>query len=411
MKLTRSNYLLKQFTENKLTASEKEELLLLLQEDDQKNLFEEIGIVVDKESDTEDYKKSRKWRKMLSNVLSVDKVSAKKEKTIFKIAVSKYAYAASVLFFLSFGIWLINKKYHKSDAPLTIVDQYSTKSKVLLLLPDGEKIDIDSKPNGIITKNQHYQITKIQDSILKVSATLSKNTFNNTNNIGVQTLRGGKFRVIMPDGTKVWLNAASSVYFSPLLKESKRIVKISGEVYFEVASLFDGSSQKKVPFFVNIIKDSKEEIEQTIEVLGTHFNVNAYADEKATVATLLEGSVKVQTSGKWPHKALLKPGEQAILTGEEIKVTQADTVAAIAWKNNLFRFKDNDIYSIMRQLARWYNVEIIYDEGLEGERLTGFISKELQLSKTLKTLSAVSNFTFKVENQTVTVSKSNPKTQ
>ena len=407
MELKRSDYLLNQFKENKLTAFETEEFLLFLQEDDREDVLEEISFLLDNDPKIENYK-SKKWAIMLSNILSVDKViNAKREKKILSIRISRLLYAASIFFFLSVGIWFFNNHYSKSHNENVTINHKTAanKGKVFLMLSDGEKIDIEAKANGIIIKNQQYQIIKIQDSILKVSALTSQTDFKN-NIIGVVTLKGAKFQVIMSDQTKVWLNASSSIYFSSSCGENKRINKMSGEVYFEVASLYESTTHKKVPFLVKIIKkNAKKQTNETVEVLGTHFNINAYADEKATIATLLEGSVKVHLFGKSSQKALLKPGEQAILTGEKIKIEQADTISAIAWKNNLFRFKDNDIHSIMRQLARWYNVDVIYDKDLDDERLTGFISTSLSLSKTLKTLSAVSNFSFKLENQVIIVNQ------
>ena len=195
--------------------------------------------------------------------------------------------------------------------------------------------------------------------------------------------------ILLPDSTQVWLNAASHLDFPQRFSNEKRIVKLSGEAYFEVAK------KTGMPFSVKMNGMS-------IDVLGTHFNVMGYDDEAFVKTTLLEGSVQV-TKGN--SKALLKPGQEANAnnTGEKIKVATADVEQATAWKNGMFLFNKTDIKSIMRQLSRWYDFEVKYEGSFENRNFSGLISRKTELSKVLKMLQMTKDVRFKVEGRSVTV--------
>jgi transmembrane sensor len=192
----------------------------------------------------------------------------------------------------------------------------------------------------------------------------------------------------LSDGTDVWLNAASSITFPTAFTGKERKVTVTGEVYFEVAK------NKAKPF--KVIANEAE-----IQVFGTHFNVNAYADEPATQTTLLEGSVKI-TRGS--STAMLEPGQQATLnkSGQMSIVEDADIEMVMAWKNGFTSFKSADIQSIMRQVSRWYNVDVYYEGNIPERKFTGDISRNANLSQLLRLLE-VSKIHFTIEKNRLTV--------
>jgi ferric-dicitrate binding protein FerR (iron transport regulator) len=194
--------------------------------------------------------------------------------------------------------------------------------------------------------------------------------------------------VVLADGTKVWLNAASSLYYPTAFTGRERRVEFHGEAYFEVAK---NAAQ---PFIVTTNKSE-------IKVLGTHFNINAYENEQAVKTTLLEGAVQVSTDTK---TAVLKPGEQAIVSGKDpaIHVMQTDTDAAIAWKNGWFLFDKADIETIMKQLERWYDVEVMYAGEISKDHYTGQVPRNAKLSEVLKMLE-LSQTHFKIDGKKITV--------
>ncbi|MBL4676428.1 MAG: FecR domain-containing protein [Mucilaginibacter sp.] len=200
---------------------------------------------------------------------------------------------------------------------------------------------------------------------------------------------GGQYRLTLADGTKVWLNASSSITYPTIFSGDSRQVKITGEAYFEVAH------NAALPF--TVVSNG-----QQVKVLGTHFNVNAYADESATITTLLKGSVKVSADA---NTCILKPGQQASLAAighNNIKVTDADTDAAVAWKEGYFQFNQADVYQVMRQLARWYDIKVIYKNQSSTRKFQGAIQRDLRFSQVLRILEK-SNMHFTVTGKEVTV--------
>jgi len=198
---------------------------------------------------------------------------------------------------------------------------------------------------------------------------------------------GGTYQVVLPDGTKAWLNAASSIKFpSSFSRLKQRRVEITGEVYLEVAK------DKKHPFIV-------ESEGQQVEVLGTHFNINAYGDEGSIKTTLLEGSVRVN------GMATLIPGQQSTLTGSTLKIKSVDTLTAVAWKNNEFMFESEPIQNIMKMVARWYNVEVVYQGEIPEYKFNGVVSRFDHVSKVLQVLEASKKVHFKIEGRRITVYK------
>ena len=208
---------------------------------------------------------------------------------------------------------------------------------------------------------------------------------------GIQTVstpRGGQYQVILPDGSKVWLNAATTLRFPQSFAGlADRQVELSGEAYFEVAK------DKMHPFIV------KTQL-QRLQVIGTHFNISAYADENMIRSTLLEGSIRINNA------TLLKPGEQADNTGSAIRVTPVDTDYAVAWKNGEFMFRKESLESILRKVARWYDVEVIYEDPEEAEKeFGGEISRFTDVSEVLNMLQLTGQVHFRIEGRRIMVLK------
>lgn len=259
--------------------------------------------------------------------------------------------------------------------------------KALLTLANGKTIVLDSAGTGNITEESGIRITKTADGLVYevMAAKNSKELVYNT----ISTPKGGQYQVLLPDGTKVWLNAASNLHFPVIFSGNERKVELSGEAYFEVAK--DAAKPFKV-------KTNTQEV----EVLGTHFNLNAYADEDFTKTTLLEGKVKV-TRGT--EQALLIPGQQALNVRNSALMVKAvkDVSEAIAWKNGLFMFDKEDIHMIMNKIARWYDVDVEYAVDMKGKTYGGNISRFKDVSEVLNTMELTGTIHFKIEGRKIIV--------
>lgn len=259
-------------------------------------------------------------------------------------------------------------------------------NKAVLTLSDGSQIELDDLANGEIAKESGVKITKTADGRLlyTVREGLShvKPAFNT-----ITTPKGGQYQIALPDGTMVWLNAASSLKYPSSFTGKDRLVTLVGEGYFEVAK------DKKRPFKV-------ETTQQEVEVLGTHFNINAYDDEEGVKTTLIEGSVKVKLPSN--KSAMLKPGEQSLVS-TDIKISPVDANSAIDWKQGLFWFNDESIYSIMRQFSRWYNIEVEYKGDVSNVRFGGQVSRMKNLSQVLRIMELTKSVQFRVEGNKIIV--------
>ncbi|CAG5007766.1 hypothetical protein DYBT9275_04121 [Dyadobacter sp. CECT 9275] len=278
-------------------------------------------------------------------------------------------------------------------------------NKAVLTLSDGSTINLNDAGQGEIASQSGIRINKVTDGQLVYIGQPARTAGVEPESMNlVRTPKAGQYQVHLSDGTKVWLNSMSSIRFPAVFKGPARKVEITGEAYFEVAGYqVDG---KKIPFVVTCNN-------QLIEVVGTHFNVNSYQDEMAVKTTLLEGSVKVSAIGtgnmKWSETVRLRPGEQSILKpfsgkATPIAVKKADTEGAIAWKQGYFKFKDTDIREVMRQLSRWYDLEVIYKGALPEDQFTGYISKKVSISNVLNILEEGGGVKFNIQANRVEVS-------
>ncbi|TKC65413.1 DUF4974 domain-containing protein [Pedobacter hiemivivus] len=271
------------------------------------------------------------------------------------------------------------------------------KNTAILTLANGKQINLSDAVNGKLADESGISINKTSDGqlVYEVKGAAGRGDENRLNKIS--TPKGGQYQVVLPDGSKVWLNAASSIKFpSDFVGLNQRKVQLIGEAYFEVAK------DKSHPFIVQTDK-------QEVEVLGTHFNVNAYSDEELTKTTLLEGSVRVSLDGNsnavhvTDAFVILKPGQQAVLAAGPIKINQADTEEAVAWKNGYFKFNSESLSSIMRKLSRWYDVEVVYKGEISKDRFGGTISRYKNVADVLEMLESTKLVKFKVEGRRIIV--------
>jgi transmembrane sensor len=289
--------------------------------------------------------------------------------------------AAAIMIFALGSLFVANKYFSGNTKPNELVSDKNIilpgSNKAVLTLADGKEIILDGSRKGrLFTLNNVSAHNDVDSSVV-----YQKNTSAITNtpqpyNV-LSTPRGGKYQLILADGTKVWLNAGSTIKFPVDFTNSERVVELSGEAYFEVAH------DPRRPFKV-------AGAGQVVQVLGTHFNINAYPDEDVVKTTLLEGSVKVYgkspTSASAAPEIVIKPNEQAVFKNDQLSKTTVDADGFAAWKNGVILFRDADIHDIMRKISRWYNVEVEYQGQVGNDTYSGEIPRNAAFSEVLKIL-------------------------
>lgn len=279
-----------------------------------------------------------------------------------------FRYAALLIFLLLTSLYFLTKKSPEELAHAAPENPVSTDSikpgtqKALLTLGDGTVITLDNAVNGVIAQQGKASVEKLSNGQVRYLPNGSTEKDEKIIYNKMSTPRGGQYQLVLPDGSVVWLNAESSITYPAVFPADERRVTITGEVYFEV------SKDKTKPFRV-VAGD------QEVEVLGTHFNINAYIDEEHVKTSLLEGSVKV-------NKHMLRPGE-AFMNG---KVGATDIEQDVAWKNGVFNFNNQSLAQVMRQLARWYNLDVVYPAGIPKKEYGGEMGRNLTLDQVLKGL-------------------------
>ena len=261
-------------------------------------------------------------------------------------------------------------------------------SKAILTLPDGKKIDLDDVSIGEISRQNGSVIHKTQDGQLVYDLSAAGTNGSAPGLNLVQTPIGGEYQVVLSDGTRVWLNSNSSFEFPAVFSGDVRQVKLKGEGYFEVAK------NPSRPFRVQVN-------DMQVQVLGTHFNIMAYDNEPNVKTTLLEGSVNVVKGGSTRQ---LKPGQQASIgtNQNDITIANVDAEDAVAWKNGYFRFKQDDIKTVMRQLSRWYEMEVVYEGGVPVDQFSGKIRRNITASKALQFMEQT-GLRFRIEGKKVII--------
>ena len=320
--------------------------------------------------------------------------------------IKRWLIAASVLVFLGAGLlYVITTRRESQKNNIAAVhknDILPGGNKAILTLADGSKISLTDVGKGKIASENGIEINKAANGQLvyviknltgsksSVGSDGTENTKSITAYNTITTPKGGQYQVILPDGSKVWLNSISSLKFPVSFSSlNERRVELTGEAYFEVAH------NKSLPF--RVVTDK-----QVVEVLGTHFDINAYPDELHTRTTLLQGSVKV-TDGK--NAAILKPGQQAELAGN-INVSEANIDEVVAWKNGYFRFEDKKLEDIMRIISRWYDIKVVFlDESIKNETYGALSTRFDNISALLNIMEQTGDAKFSIEGSTVRISK------
>jgi len=306
---------------------------------------------------------------------------------------NRYYWAAAASVLLAAGIYLFFLKERKEIKPVNQISYMQpvirpAGNKALLILANSKTITLDSSKLGNVAAQSNMAIVKSQKHLLEYrtnnAAVADKATEFNT----LITPRGGKYELQLADGTKVWLNADSRLRFPVSFTGKERVVELTGEAYFEV------TKNKNMPF--KVVTGSK-----TVEVLGTHFDVSAYPND-TYCTTLLEGSVKLNATGG--ASALLRPGEHGVFNAENrFEVAGADTASAVAWKNGIFLFRNEGITDIMKQISRWYDVDVDYKGNVPHVKLGGTVSRYANITNLLNTIELTGSVHFKIEGRRVIV--------
>lgn len=387
----RINHLLQQFEAGLLNKAEKEELLTLAEQEPDLVSEEIVELIILGDNNTQFSAIDKKWNSVLKKVLSVDQVNLKSSRYLFSV---RWAAAAAIIFAISLGAYLLFVNQGKNEEHVFVNDVLPGSNQAVLTLADGKKISLNDIKDGDLIKESGISISKTASGHLVYTIEESENITDESKVNTISTPNGGEWEVRLPDGSTVWLNAASSLkYPLNISKAKQRLVELTGEAYFEV------KKDKEHPF---IVKTNK----QQLEVLGTHFNINSYLDESVTRTTLFEGSVKIAEINDPNKFELLSPGEQSILSSKGITVKTVDVDEAIAWKNGYFMFNNERQESILRKIARWYNVQIEYiDPEAKDVMYYGTVSRFEKISKVLRKFEQTGEVRYDIKGNTLMVYK------
>jgi len=319
--------------------------------------------------------------------LKFDALIASQQPSIRKTSIIKYAVAA-LFVFLIWSIWFLNfeSKSPKNKSNKQLVNDVKPgHNGAILTLSNGKKVILDSAVDGETLSDANLGIIKKDGEIIYTGKTdeLVYNT--------VTTDKGRQWRLTLPDGSKVWLNAQSSIHYPLNFTDKERVVEIAGEVFFEVVH------NSKKPFKVKVGN-------KVIADIGTSFNINAYADESDMKTTLIEGSLSISNTRTNIPPTILEPGQQAVVNSTGfIRVNQhQDLDEVMAWKNGMFNFNETNIENIMRQIGRWYDLDIEYSGKITTETFSGMVSRNKSLIQVLKVLEQAS-IKFKIEGKKIIV--------
>lgn len=378
MKKDRINVLSAKYFEGTLTEAERAELMRLY--DLQSN--SESEWVAESHNEADLVK-----QRMFSNIRQ--EIFPPKKRTVH-LNLSRVLSAAAIILVVGALAWL----FFKSPPKQTTASYEAKSAKIkpgtstaVLTLPTGSQIVLDQLAIGKTLQREGVKVQKTGEG--QVVFTVTAQGLPQGRLSSISTPKGGQYEVVLPDGTKVWLNSASSIEFPTAFTGRERKVSLEGEGYFEVAK------NRAMPFKVKTAL-------QEVEVLGTHFNVMAYADENRIRTTLIEGVVKVSSKNAL---VLLKPGQQAELNknNNQISVHEVSTNAAVAWKNGVFMFEHEDMRSILNKISRWYDVEIIYKNTSTDHQYSGTISRFEEVTEVLKTMEMTGTVHFEIKGRRIYV--------
>ena len=366
--------LLQRFNNGTATQEELRELDRLLLDSEATDVLEDLW---DKIPEDARFVEEGKSEAMLTAIIERNRQTERirKQKRNRRAALTVAAVTILVtgaLFFIPFNTVKQNTaplaKQNNTTAPVT-----PGSDKAVLVLDDGSSVTLDNAANGTLTQQGTASILKANGQVIYAS----KDTLSETAPVLYNTLktpRGGQYQLVLADGTRVWMNASSSLRFPTAFPGKERIVELTGEAYFEVAK----DATRNFSVQVNGI---------SVNVLGTHFNIMAYENESATAITLLEGAVNVASE---KENLLLHPGQQVLSKqGAALKlVNNVDVNETIAWKNGYFQFNRTDLAVLMRQIERWYNVDVVYQGKIPSKQFGGKISRQSDIQHVIKLLEA-----------------------
>ena len=393
MNQARTNYLLKQYAAGLLTAEEQQELENMLSQTDREELAQYIAglaqqghhsfIPITEEKAAETFKK----------IISTDKTDTSQMYTVKGYIRYRWLGAAAV-FLLSLSAvvyFMVNRRKDPgaiSQTKLIKPEKQAGRNTAILTLADNSIVELDSLNNGLVATQGGSRVMLANGQLAYVASTNEKTAAITYNKI--TTPRGGEYTITLPDGTRVWLNAASSLKFPTVFSTAKREVELTGEAYLDVAK------DKEHPFEVKIRNTY-------VTVHGTEFNIMGYEDEDRIVTTLVEGSVQVTTPGNAPQ--LLAAGDHAVVKNDSdnFYIEKADVEEETAWKNGRTYFNGANIRQIMRQVARWYDVDVQYKGNVVNMDFTCTVSRKDQLSKLLNLLELTGAVHFSMEGNTIIV--------
>lgn len=384
------------YLQDSASDEEKQQLENWLEEDPKNRIyFEEIcqqQLLKEKLQLFQSPDKVSVWQKTIGKIQEEDTnfFSRHKERKIYN---RRFLAAVAAVFVIFFATMLY--RFYIDGTP-TVGNSFSSHvandilpggQGATLTLANGKHIRLADAQDGKLAEEYGVKITKSADGQLVYEFTDGMKGEDKENTLS--TSNGETYQLKLPDGSRVWLNAGSSItYRTKLINQGKRMVKLSGEAYFEIAK------DRSKPF---VVKTKQQEV----EVLGTHFNINAYADEPMTATTLLEGSIKVSAPG---FTKIIKPGYQSLVSVNKAIVVSADIESILDWKNGDFIFNQMDFKTAMRKIARWYDVEIVYDVNISDDMITaGWISKDRPLSQVLKSIESAGMVRFKIEDKKIHV--------
>lgn len=393
----RLRYLLQCYFNEEATPEEIEELMMLLSND---HYEEEIKAVMNDVwkiyHPTAQIFSPEKSKSILNDILKSRAIQGSIRQ---KQKGNWYKVAAAILILVSVGSVAVYQGLLRKSSTSEIVGLMSQKpdiapggNKAILILEDGTKVLLDSASNGNLANQGNTKLTKMDGLIVYKSVGQSNEVLYNT----ISTPRGGQYQLLLADGTKVWLNAESTLRYPTVFVGNSRKVELKGEGYFEV------KTDPQKPFKV-MVADRAE-----VEVFGTHFNINSYSDEASINTTLLEGSVKI-TDNTTMKSYFLKPGQQAQIKpdGNIDVLSDINTGNVIGWKDEKFQFGEaSDIAEVMRQIARWYDVEVVYRDDVFNEHIGGGISMNVNVSQVLNMLEMTGAVKFKIEGKKIIVGSS-----
>ncbi|HTI89454.1 MAG TPA: FecR domain-containing protein [Puia sp.] len=332
------------------------------------------------------------YRKIDKAIVEADTVGPARQARKIRSIWPRIAAAACIILAVSTAGYFLLQRPIKEEhlAEHLQQDVLPGSNKAFLVLGNGQRISLTDAGNGTIARQGGSSIKKTADGIVVYDRSNARRQNAEQLYNTIETPRGGQYQVTLADGSKVWLNAASSLRYPPVFNGVSREVELTGEAYFEV------SKDIAHPFRVRTAR-------QTVEVLGTRFDINGYSDEKNIATTLIDGSVKVTDE---TGQVVIKPGEQALNKGGQIQVRQGNIDNATDWLNGDFYLNRINFRAAMRKIARWYDVEVIYDASVpEDIESGGWISRNKPLSAVLKAMERTGQVHFKVEGKKVYVGK------